>query len=927
MDVTDEKPKLDTRDCFFTLNDFYQMSCVHYILTRNFYKETIGTVEEKGKRWIKKIETVDSSENTPSNKVESADSSDVVFLPPRVVEVGKPLATMTMFDHQLYLNLHAKYAAGNKIAGTASEKQDLEILADLEKKVQNERNKVNDYLHYNACTSRRQDYFTINDVAHLFVSEVLKQELQYSLKYPRYYSTQKIIPLLASASPVKEIPFTFSKVVLKLGCPSPFLVPTAANNCVLRVKYEILCKRFPPSEIGDGVHPSKKHISRDDIAHKLAANYEADVVISLSSLRTLMDNIFPKFEHDWEIPVIVSDSSGDSVGGPHKCIYVEKSIPPLSLSVRAKNELFYSYALRCKFTHTYPQKSRKFKTGYAAPAVPDDVKPVSKEEQAELQRKMSDLASFDDIFEVTSEKVCELDTFGISSPKIQPSKPKVRPPNDQTPLNNGNHLSGKSTEDFKRNTGSGDDDEDDEDLLDDDDDNPFMRNLKGMIMKSCTPEKTASGASDRPAAVDVPMEKSGGKDSDFAQCLSPMSADSEHDGLVIDCDSEDKKPDFSVSAASERKEALSNEISGDGKAVSPKTCDLKRNKKIDLQSEDEDDDIGIKRRKMMPLPSEDGASNSFNVPSHKNESKNTDVTSPKAKKVSGTSQFKSPLDEILVSQHKMLKPEDNIDNNANNIELPKLSAGDSMDEIAKDFPPLSQPENVTYSLWHLGQLKILLRSEIDSQVSTTKCPTTPAFLFPKLEYQLMYGFEVTTPSELMKQWIHLYTHPGSHVVKVRINTPRSALAMLEEVNLPNLPQDKKYFDPKRAIQQLHTILDTLKSLSEGQYLLVHRKGEQTLTLQKAVNTAKHGAFDLHSSINQRLEEIDNSKDADTTRKEVPWLPIDSSIALPEHKRESRIPGCFYPIDLKKKRRNQNQKSDKKPAAQKQNKNKGQAKKT
>lgn len=900
---------------------------MHYILTRNLFRKSD---ERKENGPIKRTRTDQPIRNVPAKKMKIVDGEpqgnpahEVVISMPRPVETGKPLATLTIFEHKLYLDLKVKYDDGNKIIGTAAEKQDLEILADLEKRVQNERNKVNDYLHYNACTSRRNDYFTINAVANRFVSAVLKEELQYSLRYPRFYFTEKIIALLASTSQMKgEIPFTFSKVVLKLGCPSPFLVPTAANNCILNVKYDNLCKRFPPSEIGDDkIHPSKQHISRDDIAHKLAARYEADVVISLSSLKTLMDNIFPQFEYDWEIPVIVCEDSGGSGGGPCKRVYIEKSIPPSCLSARAKNELFYSYALRCKFTHTYPQKARKYKSGCAGPLIPDNVKPVSEEEQVEINRRMSDLASFDDIFEV-SEKVCELDTFGVSSPKVKPSRPKICPANNKNSVNKESQSSGTPPGNFKCSVGSDDDDDDEDEDLDD----PFIRDLKGMILNSCAPGKSA-GVLDKTAVADVNREVSGGKGKDFAQCLSPASnADSDNDGLVIDCDGEEKKPNSSI-LTSERKEAVFHKASNDLNAVSSNNFGLKRNETISLHSED-DDHIGIKKHKVRQLPPEDNGSNDGSTLSHKNESKKPDTT-PKTKKLPGTSQFKNPLDQILVSQHKMLKPEDNIEDDASNIELPKLGATDPMDEIAKDFPPLSQPENVTYSLWHLGQLKILLRSETDSQVSTAKCPNTPAFLFPKLEYQMMYGFEVTTPSELMKQWLLLYTHPGSHVVKVRINSSRSTLAMLEEVDLPKFSKlDKKYFDPVRAIQQFHTILDTLKSLSEGQYLLVHRKGEQTLTLQKAVNTAKHGAFDLHSSIKQRLEEIDSSVDIDPTRKEVPWLPIDSTIALPEHKRESRIPGCFYPSDFKRNRRNQNQqKPDKKTLPQKQNKNKGQAKKT
>ena len=94
----------------------------------------------------------------------------------------------------------------------------------------------------------------------------------------------------------------------------------------------------------------KTNISFDKNAEKLAVQYRPDIVISVSSLKTIFDNFGPNFERDWEIPITIW-----MIAENRRVILIDKPLPRKKLNTEDKLKWHSKIATKCFLLHPFSQ--------------------------------------------------------------------------------------------------------------------------------------------------------------------------------------------------------------------------------------------------------------------------------------------------------------------------------------------------------------------------------------------------------------------------------------------------------------------------------------------------------------------------------------------------------------------------------------------
>uniref|UniRef100_A0A3P8QEX1 Little elongation complex subunit 2 C-terminal domain-containing protein n=1 Tax=Astatotilapia calliptera TaxID=8154 RepID=A0A3P8QEX1_ASTCA len=194
-----------------------------------------------------------------------------------------------------------------------------------------------------------------------------------------------------------------------------------------------------------------------------------------------------------------------------------------------------------------------------------------------------------------------------------------------------------------------------------------------------------------------------------------------------------------------------------------------------------------------------------------------------------------------------------------------------------------------YKLYSLQDLLLMVRSSV-SLTHTRK--HTPVHVLPKLEYQLCYGVECLTRSEVCNLWTETLLHSSTVSYIAHINAHTSKVALLRK-----LPDDWKQnvscgFKLSKSLNILHHLLKKLTGLEEGRYLIAHKSGEPFVTILKAAHGKGNlGGYDLHQA--------HSSVPQPPAFGFVPWIPVDPAVVLPFHQQHGRVPCTFPPTPIVK----------------------------
>lgn len=212
--------------------------------------------------------------------------------------------------------------------------------------------------------------------------------------------------------------------------------------------------------------------------------------------------------------------------------------------------------------------------------------------------------------------------------------------------------------------------------------------------------------------------------------------------------------------------------------------------------------------------------------------------------------------------------------------------------------------NVSYRLWKVKknvnhnallknqgkntELKLLIRSKLDGCEIMPSGPLQPVIVKPKVEYQLQYGANVPTKSELSREWCSLFFRPFSNLYRVRMHWNTAEVVNIEKCSIQKVAADANHlyqYKPYLGLGILNDVLTKLVQLDEGNYLLTHlpKHGSFASLLKECDSSSK--CLDLHSEYKEW--EMSN-----VIKKN--WVPIDLNYILPIHESQMRLPGCFLP---------------------------------
>ncbi|XP_052259600.1 little elongation complex subunit 2-like [Dreissena polymorpha] len=211
-----------------------------------------------------------------------------------------------------------------------------------------------------------------------------------------------------------------------------------------------------------------------------------------------------------------------------------------------------------------------------------------------------------------------------------------------------------------------------------------------------------------------------------------------------------------------------------------------------------------------------------------------------------------------------------------------LAAQHGMSHIA-----LPIDDNVTYHHWTLGDINALIRVKYHGFMQNQGL----VHIAPKMEYQPIFGYERETLNEVAKNWASIYVRPNSSLVRCRVNAFNSEIMKIEAVQFQDLVPPESLFCPKQAFADLDMILQQIKSLSVGQYLVRNNPKKETMNIMKAVTEPDSTSYDLHLAHTTLMMSKVNKPPV------VQWLPIDTRHLLPHHRKLNLIPCTFPPPDM------------------------------
>ncbi|KAK7488270.1 hypothetical protein BaRGS_00020429, partial [Batillaria attramentaria] len=206
----------------------------------------------------------------------------------------------------------------------------------------------------------------------------------------------------------------------------------------------------------------------------------------------------------------------------------------------------------------------------------------------------------------------------------------------------------------------------------------------------------------------------------------------------------------------------------------------------------------------------------------------------------------TPLDSILQLQKEMLPARDNT----------RLK----VQEKAEDYrQPAQAGESVSYNLWDLAGISVLLRCSNHGFVRDFRQQQKPVYLIAKPERQLPHGLEQTTLNESVRAWLGCLLRPNSSLIR--------------ELQLNQILQPTLSFSVPAAFTLLKNIFTKLTELPVGSYLLSHEAAADHIQLRAATQ---------NKSMTERRD------------KTVPWVPVDPTLILPLHWRLGLVPATFQP---------------------------------
>ncbi|XP_066969228.1 little elongation complex subunit 2 [Macrobrachium rosenbergii] len=188
-------------------------------------------------------------------------------------------------------------------------------------------------------------------------------------------------------------------------------------------------------------------------------------------------------------------------------------------------------------------------------------------------------------------------------------------------------------------------------------------------------------------------------------------------------------------------------------------------------------------------------------------------------------------------------------------------------------------------------------------------------LYAKPEFQVYFGCEVNTLSEITQQWLDLLVRPNTTLLEVRVCQTTGDIMLSEEKTLATVLKEGKQqhinFSPQQPLATMYAVFNAVNALPTGDYILHHDvKTEAFIKLLKAIDVGKEMSvqnFDFHAAYS-------SASVYTRTHAKPPWIALDTHKLTAFHLKHYKIPGTF-PMDNPSKKLTKSEKKKIKEKAQ------------
>jgi len=221
--------------------------------------------------------------------------------------------------------------------------QKMKTVQEIKKEVLAEQEEFQKFVFHHAKSNHHLYNFIHPDVCDNFKIEIERKLKESVEKYPQHYCLHETVGLTVGAVFKSDAVLTFEQTVLQVGNVPRLTLPETTG--IMLSEFSAVAAKETDDQITTA--GKSKVVSEDPVAVSLAMKHEVDIVISSSGLNTLLDNQPPGYRKQWILPITVQrqqENGVQSIG--HKVVFIDKPLPPRSVSPRTVNWKFYKGALR-----------------------------------------------------------------------------------------------------------------------------------------------------------------------------------------------------------------------------------------------------------------------------------------------------------------------------------------------------------------------------------------------------------------------------------------------------------------------------------------------------------------------------------------------------------------------------------------------------
>lgn len=263
-----------------------------------------------------------------------------------------------------------------------------------------------------------------------------KKKMLHVYDYDQFYQEDKVIPL----SPIKnKLEFFCDACPLELGNIAKVVLPITEENPMLH-------SNKLPSVKENGINNeelniTKLSVSQDVYAEHIAKQFDCNIVISSSGLKTIVDNYGPDFRRAWDLPVIVKQY--DTQKGARNIIYIDKPLTQPNTTFRELNSMNTKLLLKTNLCvtsqHSFQipdlvtQQYKTFKSTTANNSLETEVESDTSSDAKRIKLDLTDDQSIDQNDDLQLSENANEDSCDIIDPNLSLEETETAIPLDPKP--------------------------------------------------------------------------------------------------------------------------------------------------------------------------------------------------------------------------------------------------------------------------------------------------------------------------------------------------------------------------------------------------------------------------------------------------------------------------------------------------------------